>query len=307
MLTRTVEQRLRRTTSKIRNRYTQYKQFSVHIVCEQGKSYKQNSQYDKVLRENMRFTLPGILERVLKLNIVTTEEVKDKIQITKQKEVDALRIITDANGETYVLHLEFESGNTERMNFRMAEYRSMLHQIYDLPVKQYVLYLGKKKSRMSNKIDLPNFKFEYELISLSDLPYELFLTADRPEEQILAVLADFGRSDPTKVIQSVLEKICKDDQGGLTNNKYFEQLRVIIQLRNLETQLNEVMLTVNSFFKKERDVLFKWGVQEGIETGEINGRIKEARKIAIEMKKDQIPFEKISKFTKLTIAEIDSL
>ncbi|MOA26010.1 hypothetical protein D3C78_1467750 [compost metagenome] len=87
----------------------------------------------------MRFTLPGIVEKVLKLNIVATEEVKDKIQITKQKEVDALRIVTDASGETYVLRLEFESGYTEKMNFRMAEYRSMLHQIYDHPVKQYWL------------------------------------------------------------------------------------------------------------------------------------------------------------------------
>lgn len=73
-------------------------------------------------------------------------------------------------------------------------------------------------------------------------------------------MADLGNANPTEVLRSVLEKICKNNKGGLTENKYFEQLRVIVQLRNLGTQLNEAMLTVKSFFKKERDVLFKWGV-----------------------------------------------
>lgn len=223
----------------------------------------QYSQYDKILRENMRFTLPGIIQKVLKLDIVSTEELKDKIQITRQKEVDALRIVTDTAGNTYVLQVEFESGNKRKMNFRMAEYRSMLHQIYDHPVKQYVMYLGKNPLSTPNRIDLPGFKFEYGLIPFSELPYELFLSAEEPEEQLLTVLANFGNADPTLVIRSLLEKIGKNNPGGLTDNKYFEQLRVIIQLRNLDTQLNKAMDSVKTFFKEERDVLYRRGEIKG--------------------------------------------
>jgi predicted transposase/invertase (TIGR01784 family) len=298
------EQRFQRFVVKSREAYKYSWCFSTAIVCEENGIYKQNSQYDKVFRENMRFTLPGVLEKVLKLNIVASAELKDKIQITKQKEVDALRVVTDASGETYVLHIEFESGNPDKMNFRMAEYRAMLHQIYDHPVKQYVLYLGKSKSRISNKISLPKFRFEYDLISFSDLPYELFLTSASPEEQILTVLADFGDADPDKVIQEVLEKICRDDHGKLIKNKYFEQLRVIIQLRNLETHLNKAMLTVNSFFKKERDVLFKWGLEQGIE----QGAEKRSKEMARKLKdKNLLLVDEIAELTGLSAEEIEAL
>ncbi|TKC60377.1 hypothetical protein FBD94_15850 [Pedobacter hiemivivus] len=103
----------------------------------------QGSKYDKILRENMQFILPGIIEKVLKLNIVKSAELKDKIQITRQKEVDALYMVTDADGVSSILQVEFESSNRPKMHFRMAEYRSMLHQIYDQPINQYVMYMGK--------------------------------------------------------------------------------------------------------------------------------------------------------------------
>lgn len=45
----------------------------------------QGSKYDKVFRENMLQTLPGIIERVLNLEINTIEELKDDIQFTKER------------------------------------------------------------------------------------------------------------------------------------------------------------------------------------------------------------------------------
>jgi hypothetical protein len=104
----------------------------------------QGSKYDKILRENMPFILPGIMKNIFKLNLVKNVPLKDKIQITRQKEVDALNLVTDADGKSFLVQVEFESGNKKKMNFRMAEYRAMLHQIYDHPVKQYVIYMGKK-------------------------------------------------------------------------------------------------------------------------------------------------------------------
>lgn len=260
----------------------------------------QGSKYDKILRENMPYAMPGIMRNVLGLNIVGFQELKDKIQITRQKEVDALRIVTDTEGNTYILHVEFESKNKPKMNFRMGEYRCMLHQIYDHPVKQYVIYIGKARLSTPNHIDLPGLRYEYTLISISELSYKVFLSSDEPEEQILSVLADFGEDDPTEVIQTVLKKLVRNSSGELTDNKYYEQLRVLVQMRNLEQQTDKAMESVSTFFKKERDTLYKWGIQKG----EAKGEHKKAVEMARQMLAEKEPFDKIFRYTGLSIEEI---
>jgi hypothetical protein len=36
--------------------------------------------------------------------------IKEKLQKTKEKEADVLRIITDPSGRKFILHLEFQRG-----------------------------------------------------------------------------------------------------------------------------------------------------------------------------------------------------
>lgn len=278
---------------------------------EDANSRLQGSKYDKILRENMRFIMPGIIEKVFKLNVVNSQELKDKIQITRQKEVDVLRVVTDADGHTYILHVEIESRNKLKMHFRMGEYRCMLHQVYNHPVRQHVLYMGKAPLSMPNRIDLPGLQFEYTLISFAELSYKTFLSSKEPEEQILAVLGNFGTDDPTAVVQAVLEKIGKNNPGPITENKYYQQLRIIIQLRNLDEKIDKAMLEIKTFWKKERDTLYKWGkedgIQKGIEQGEAKGRHEEALEIARELKKEGLTAEFIAKTTKLSVSEIKAL
>lgn len=181
----------------------------------------------------------------------------------------------------------------------MAEYRAMLHQIHPYPVKQYVIYLGRSRSAIPYKINLPNFKYEYSLINFKELPHEIFLSSNEPEEQILAILANLGNKTPSEVIKAVLQKIAKTSPEGVINNKYFEQLRVIMQLRNFDKQIDPTMLNVNSFWKKERDILYKWGRQDG--------RHEEALEIARELKKEGLSIEFIAKTTKLSVKEIEAL
>lgn len=261
----------------------------------------QGSKYDKILRENMPSAMPGIMKNVLGLNIVAIQELKDKIQITRQKEVDALRVVTDVEGNIYILHVEFESKNKPKMNFRMGEYRCMLHQIYDYPIKQYVIYMGQEALSTPNSIDLPGLSFEYTIISISDLSYKIFLSSNEPEELVLAVLANFGQDDPTEVIRDILIKL-ETRSGELTDNKYYEQLRVFLQMRNLDKQTDDAMESVNTFFKIERDTLYKWGRQEGLAKAE-----KEKKEMARQMLADKFPIDQIAKYTKLSIAEIEAL
>jgi hypothetical protein len=81
----------------------------------------QANQYDKIFRENMEAALPGIIEHLLGLDIVHSEEIPDDIQHTKERKPDLLKKVTDSSGKVFILHLEYQVANENEMVYRMAE------------------------------------------------------------------------------------------------------------------------------------------------------------------------------------------
>src|SRR5579872_6977330 len=156
---------------------------------------KQVHQYDKILRENIEAALPGLLKNLLGIDAVHSEELPDDVQHTKERNPDVLKKVTDKNGETFVLHVEFQVTDENEMVLRMAEYYIMLLRRYKLPIRQCVIYLGEGAPRMEDTIHSDQMQFKYRLIALSGIDYRLLLGADNPEEKMLAILANFGDSD----------------------------------------------------------------------------------------------------------------
>ena len=64
---------------------------------------KQSNQYDKIFRENLEAIIPGLMENVLGITAVSSEELPDDIQHTKERKPDVLKKVTDSQGNTYVL------------------------------------------------------------------------------------------------------------------------------------------------------------------------------------------------------------
>jgi len=88
-------------------------------------------------------------------------------------------------------------------------------------------------------------------------------------------------------------------QGDFAESRYFEQLRILAQLRNLDIKFAEAMESITKFFKEEKDPFFR--------RGDAKGRKENAIAIAGEMKKEGIPVDQIAKFTKLSLEEIEKL
>ena len=215
----------------------------------------------------MQSVLPGIIEKVLGINMKKCEDLPHKVQVTQQREADWLSKVTDESGHTFILHLEIQAQDDSSMIYRMLEYRLMAERIYDLPVKQYVLYLGEKSSGMSTILSSPGLYFEYTLIDFSTLSYRLFLSSKNPEEKLLAILADFEGDDPEHVLRSVIVQVINASNGSLSANRYLKQLRIIIQLRSLAIKFDKAMESVASFFKEENDPFYIRGERIGLERG----------------------------------------
>src|SRR5690554_4301004 len=168
------------------------------------------ASYDKIFREVSPSFLSVLTERVLKLDVVEFEELKDKLQVTRQLETDTLRKVTDSKGNTSILHVEIESKNDRMMPARMAHYFTMLHLLHKLPIKQYVIYIGDRPCTMSDCLTLPSMQFNYELISISDIPHRMLLDPDRPESEIFALLGDLEGKPIEEVVGGILERLAEE-------------------------------------------------------------------------------------------------
>jgi hypothetical protein len=239
-------------------------------MTKQSDKGSQASQYDKIIKENLEITLPVIIRDVLGLDIAHSEELPDDIQHTKERKPDALKKITDTAGRTYVLQVEFQIADEREMVYRMAEYSIMLMRRYQLPVKQYVIFLKDTEPTMPTYIGTENHKFSYNLIRIAEANYKLFLKADSPEVKMMGILANFGKEDSYGAIKAIIDQVQSFTKGDFAESRYFRQLRIFVQLRSgIEQQFEKAMETVSKFFREEKDFLYRKGEIKGREEKEL--------------------------------------
>lgn len=226
-------------------------------------SGRQSAQYDKIFKENFEAIITDIMQNVLNISAVSMEELPDDIQHTKERKPDILTKITDINNQTFVLQIEFQVKDEFDMVYRMAEYFIMLERKYKLSVKQFVIFLGSDKPTMPTELNRERLNFSYPIISLSKLDYNIFLKSDKPEEIILGILANFKDEDTESALKNIIHRIEETTTGDFSLKRYFNQLRVLAQLRNLELKLKSAMDSIAEYIKEERDVLYLRGLDKG--------------------------------------------
>lgn len=229
---------------------------------------RQTRQYDKIIRENLESTLPGLMERLLHIRAVRSEELPDDIQHTKERQPDVLKMIIDKAGRKYVLHIEFQAKNESEMAYRMAEYYIMLSRKYKMAVRQYVIYLGKERAAMPVELKLEQLNFAYRLINISQIDYRLLLGAGDPKSKMLAVLGDFNGQPPQQVVEDIARQVLWTSKEGFEELRHINQLRVLMKLRNLDDINLNNMDSLIDLLVPEEDWLYKIGERKGLEIGE---------------------------------------
>jgi hypothetical protein len=131
---------------------------------EKKNTKQEGNQYDKIVKENIDSIIPALMNSVLGFKVQKAEIIKEKLQQTKEKEADALRIITDPNGQKFILHLEFQVDDYTKMAYRMADYWVLLKSKYHLPIRQFVIFLGKGEPKMKTVLSEDGNYFQFNLI-----------------------------------------------------------------------------------------------------------------------------------------------
>ncbi len=270
------------------------------------------NDYDKILKENIASLLLPLTEKYLGIRIKDSRELKDKLQTTIEKEPDFIRIVRTDTDEEFILHLEFQTRDEEGMVYRMQEYYGLLRRKHGLPVKQFVIYLGKRTSRMRTQLPPAEVFTGFALKSLKDYSYESLLDSQVPEEIILAVLADFKKHNPAEVLKRILARLQEVSQEEIALRKYVRQLSILARLRNLTRETHKQVQDMGLLYDITKDYLYQEGLvkgeEKGLAKGLAKGREEEKKKnIAKMLLKQKSSVEEIADFFEVTVAYVEAV
>ncbi|GMT49846.1 MAG: hypothetical protein IEMM0008_1385 [bacterium] len=262
------------------------------------------SGYDQIIKENLKGVVDVLIIKVLGIEMKRNVMLETKLQITDEREADFILEIDPLEGKVFILHLEFQSTNDVNMIYRMLRYYLYITETYQLPVKQYVIYIGRNKLKMTHAIKSENLTFHYELVDMKNISYQPFLESENPEEIIMSILCDFENKGARVVIHEILSKLKQRIKEETRFSKYIRQLEVLSQLRDLQETILEEESKMAIIYDIEEDIRFKQGKIEGKVEGKVEGKAEEKLRIIKKMSQQGLDLTLIAKVTGLSEKEI---
>ena len=263
-----------------------------------------SSDYDKIIKENIEAIFLPLAEKYLGISIKTSRKLPGKLQSTIEREPDFARIVKTKEDEEFILHIEFQTADEKDMIYRMAEYHGILLRKYKLPVRQFVIFLGKNTPKMRSKLNKNEVMKGFGLVNLHALDFKKLLTSQIPEEIMLAILSKFD-TEVERVIESIIHRLQKVSESKIVLQKYVRQLSILSRLRNLEEVVIQKSKDMPITYDIKKDYLYRQGRKDGIEKGIEKGIKKGIEKERLQQEKERK--EQITKMLQSGILSISQI
>ena len=261
--------------------------------------------YDRTLRE-LFHEVPRTL-----IKLLVNKEIKEVLETSfpkvEERRVDLLTRLEDDT----LFHLEIQSINDTLMPKRMLKYASLIYESYDEFPFQMVLYVGDRDIKILSKINEKNLRYNYEVRDIRDFDCSKLIESEDITDNIIAILCNIKDFD--KLFVKLQEKLLKLDNKR--REDYLRKLFYLLRLRpNIHKRYKakkQEELAMPFIIEKERDPLYKDGLQKGIEKGIEKGKEEGLKKveetrftIAKKMLKQNLDIKMIAEITGLSKEEI---
>jgi hypothetical protein len=154
----------------------------------------------------LRDIFPAVARKVLGIPAGQYKPIPGDLQYTSEREADQVWEVTPDARERFILHCEFQSTNDRQMLSRMLLYHAFLHYQRKMPIRQFVIYVGRDALHMEHQLQTESLSYRYGLIDLKAFPYQAFLDSAHSEEVLLTILADFGGEDSALIGRRIIAK-----------------------------------------------------------------------------------------------------
>jgi predicted transposase/invertase (TIGR01784 family) len=272
------------------------------------------NKYDKIFKENIEAMYLSLSEKLLDMKLSQTEDMVVDLHRTVERKPDFLKkVIGNEKEESFLLHIEIQTADDSEMMYRMYEYHAMLLRKFKLKVVQLVFYFGKGLSKMKNAYSDGNNSYSFQLFSIQSISYKTFLASNKPEELLLAVLADFEKEAPEDILKLLFSKAKVLTNETFTLDKFVSQLEILSKLRNLEDIFKTLIQKIMPLeIKIEETFIYKEGKVKGRIEGKEEGKIEGKKEGKIEMilallKKGELSQEKIADAADVSLEYVKEL
>ena len=141
------------------------------------------------------------------------EFLDKELKRIEKREADIVAKIDNS----YIIHLEIQNQNDAKMHYRMLRYYIDIKEKTDLPITQYLIYIGKENPKFQTNLQTNDIIYKYNFIDRKTIDCNLLLSQNNPEALVLAILCDFKNKNPKDVVKYIINNLKKYKN----NKKYF--------------------------------------------------------------------------------------
>jgi hypothetical protein len=265
-----------------------------------------SGKFDKILKENIKPIEIPLLKKLLGIDPSILIPYAPKMQVTFEREMDHISIVKHKNARLdYGLQIEFHTSNEDLRKRNLVHY-SFFYNNTGLRLEQVVIYIGQDKPTLikRNRLRHKNLQHSFKVIILEEVPKDMFIDSDIPEEVIIAILCDHGNDSQEEVAKTILTRLSQMEKRGTLLKKYQKQLLTLSRLRNMELIVKTQMEAMTIHYDIEKDGLYL----EGIEKGREEGIELEKRNFAQNLwSLQEFPLEKIASMVGLDEAQLQKI
>jgi predicted transposase/invertase (TIGR01784 family) len=212
------------------------------------------------------------------------------------------------------------------MEGKNYEYHYRLFDRHQLPVVSIAVFTGLKNQSRPNEYSFSmlgtELSFKYKTYQIFDHTEEELIKMDNPfalvviaaqQEALYNDLVQDGLFNTRIKIVRALNSSEKFDYEKTKDFLYFLDQLVPLTDSELKRKFDQHITKLfggnitMGIMEAVREQILDEGIEKGIEKGMERGELKKALETALEMKNDGQPIEKIIKYTKLTIEQVESL
>jgi predicted transposase YdaD len=262
---------------------------------------------DVLSKEILITIIKDISKHILKFekDIKKIEFINSESNRVEQRRADVLAKIDDE----FILHIEIQNNNDISMPYRMLRYFTDIRFLTNLPVKQYIIYIGKTPLKMKDGVYEDNINYQYTLIDMRDIDCELLIKEDTPDALVLAILCDFKDKNPKDVVKYIIDRLIYHTKNNIHKyRKYLLILEEFSKNRDLEQVVKEQEML--SEIKYEELPSYEIGLEKGLEKGMEKGMekgIQEGKKMVAKVLLQNQSLEEVAKITGLSIEVLKEL
>lgn len=246
---------------------------------------------DVTTKEAIKAITEDIAIYILGLKIDNVEFIDKELLRIEKREADIVATCL-IDKIPALLHLEIQNDNDGSMAERMLRYRlDIMRARPKLPIHQYIVYIGKEKLTMPEKIEQDKLYFCYTIVDMHTIDCESLIKMDTPDALVLAILCDFKNRSEKDVCFYILNRLSElTAQNSEMLKKYTQMLETLSENRNLKNTIKEVEAMLSAV-RIEDLPSYELGLERGMERGMERGierGVEEGVEMGIEKGKAEV-------------------